>query len=297
MNYFHFGNLILVKQSLYSYLHKLKSIPQLYLHLEALIELYNELMTDFLEIEKTDLSVNKKGVAHSKSENVSKIIAHKKRTYKETLEDQGENQSVRTASTLKIFNHFEDDPTYTATTISILVSLGIKDLVLEQGFPEDKYLAIKDSSSFINASTPLKVEDFYESFAISVFGLYRKDGIFMKTIKEPVKHLPFSKLCTAIKHLVYELWEVDISDDPRSFKRPTQVRSFYQEIPILEYKTERNEKFNIYEEPDFQHIIQNAMQEIFSDAELLKILTEKIKTANSQEEILRILAPYMKKSI
>jgi len=274
-----------------------KTIPQLYPHLEALIELYNELIADFLEIENYNTPVNKRGVAHSKTENTSKIIAHKKRTYEEILEDQGENQSVRTASTLNLFNHFENNPAYTATVISQLTSYGLKDLILEQGYSEEEYLAVKDSSNFLNASMPLKVEDFYESFAIIVFGLYRKDGVFMKAIKEPIKPSPFSTLCTAIKHLVYELWEFNISDDPRSFKRPTQVRSFYKEIPIMEYKTERNEKFNMYEEPDLQNAIQSTMQEIFSDAKLSKTLAEEIKTANSQEEILRILLTHMKKSI
>lgn len=219
--------------------------------LDLLISILNDYKNRIFEHKQLSLSsALTGGIATYPNNNITELITPRKRALDEALYLNSNDKATR--STKNILNEFQDDPYSIDFSLNALQFLG-KDSVNYELVAKYKVELLFNIRNFLNASLPLKENDFFKSAQISLISLYRKNSLINKVIGLRSK-LSNSKILHATNIIMEHYLSMPRSSaDNTYFAKPVQLKSYFFSTPIYEFRTESNLKLHpVFEEPKEQ---------------------------------------------
>jgi len=209
------------------------------------LQKYNDSIKHFNELNM--LSTLCGGIATYSNSNISECINPRISSHNETIYLNSSNVSAILARDLLI--EFKDNSYEYDLSLNSLQTIG-KENINKKIFGEDKIDVLFDIRKFLNASTPLKKEDFYKSAQISLLSLYKKYN-FIDTLIGYKNKLSQSKVMNSINIIMENYFDMKKSSVYNAcFTKPIQIKSYFFDLPIYEYRTKQNTKLHpVFENP------------------------------------------------
>lgn len=228
-----------------------QAIPFLLNQLIITMIIYANLLIKWSEQKKLD-SLNRT-IAHTSSTTTEKMLS----PLNPYIKDNPYTNSMQTKVLRNIYEDFIEDSYGMDYALSYLRYLDPKDF---KKIEKDKVDAFYASTKFINSNGQVDTKDIFNSLKIQISKLYLKNDVFQIILKHD-KHISKEKLASHIDVIMEHVFEIKSTTKPSKLGAPTQVRTHYEGIPLLEYTRKGKEK-------------KHPMLE---DTEALNELSEKIK--------------------
>jgi len=226
-------------------------IPFLLNQVIMTISIYANLLVTWAEQKKLD-SLNRT-IAHTSSTTSEKMLS----PLNPYIKDNPYTNAMQTKVLRNICEDFIEDPYSMDYALSYLRYLDPKDF---KKIEKDKVDAFYTSTIFINSNGQVSKEHIFNSLKIQISKLYLQNDAFQIILKHN-KHISKEKLARHIDVIMEHVFEIKSNTKPSKLGTPTQVRTHYEGIPLLEYTRKGKEK-------------KHPMLE---DTEVLDELSEKIK--------------------
>lgn len=153
------------------------------------------------------------------------------------------NNSVSTILAKKLLTDFKYESYNMDFVFYSLEFIGKENINLDL-INEEKLDTIFSIRKFLNASIPLKIEDFYKSAQISLMSFYKKYNSLDMIMGYKPKLSKLSVMCSI--DIIMECY----LDMPKSsmynkcFTKPIQIKTHFFDTPIYEYRTAENIKLH-----------------------------------------------------
>ena len=109
---------------------------------------------------------------------------------------------------------------------------------------ERKYDVISNIRQYLNASSPLKIENFFTSAQIYLLSLYKKNN-FTDTLMQNKTKLSQAKVIKSINTIMEHYLDMPSSNVyNKCFTKIAQVKTYFFDTPIYEYRTKDNVKLH-----------------------------------------------------
>lgn len=193
------------------------------------------------------------GIATYSNSNIYELIIPRKKALDEAL--YLNNDDSATLLTKKIISEFQDDSYNVDFSLNALQFIG-KDSINYELVSKNKIDIVFNIRNFLNASLPLKENDFFKSAQILSVSLYKKHS-FIDSIMSLKEKLSQSKVLTALNIIMeHYLGMPKSSIDNTYFLRPVQLKSNFFDTAIYEFRTESNIKLHpVFENKQEQEYI------------------------------------------
>ena len=193
------------------------------------------------------------GIAVYSNSNLSDCIEPRIKALDEALYLTNDDVSVSTSK--KLLKEFKSDAYSIDFFYATLGCMG-KESINFNLLDEKKFDILIDNRKFLNASSPLKKEDFYKSAQIDFMALYKKNN-FTDTLMGYQTKLSQEKIVNSINIIMeYCLGMPSSQLYTKCLSKVIQVKSYFFDMPIYEYRTKGNVKLHpLFEnEQEFQAI-------------------------------------------
>lgn len=181
------------------------------------------------------------GIATYPNSNIIELIIPRKKALDEAL--YLNNNDNATLITKKIISEFQADSYGIDFSLNALQFIG-KESINYELVAKYKIDIAFNIRNFLNASLPLKENDFFKSAQILSTSLYKKYS-FIDAIMSLKKKLSQSKVLTALNIIMEHYMGIPKSSiDNTYFIRPIQLKSNFFDIAIYEFRTESNIKLH-----------------------------------------------------
>lgn len=227
------------------------SVPFLLNQVIMILSTYANLLVKWSEQKKLD-SLNRT-IAHTSSTTPEKMLS----PLNPYIKDNPYTNTMKTKVLRNICEDFIEDPYSLDYALSYLRYLEPKDF---KNIEIDKVDAFYESLQFINSNGQVDKKDIFNSLKIQISKLYLKDDVFQLLLKHD-KHISKEKLAKHIDVIMEHIFEIKSTTKPSKLGTPTQVRTHYEGIPLLEYTRKGKEK----------------KHPMLDDTEFFDELSEKIK--------------------
>lgn len=192
-------------------------------------------------------------IAHTSSTTTKKMLS----PLNPYIKDNPYTPAMQTKVLRNICEDFIEDSYSMDYALSYLRHLDPKDF---KTMEKDKVDALYASFKFINSNGQVSKEHIFNSLKIQISKLYLKNDAFQTILKSDI-HISKEKLARHIDVMMEHIFEIKSATKSSKLGTPTQVRTHYEGIPLLEYTRKGKEK----------------KHPILDDTELLDELSEKIK--------------------
>lgn len=222
--------------------------------LNLLIDILDEHKNAMIEHKKLSLcSALVGGIATYPNSNISELITPRKKALNEVL--YLNNDGHATLLTEKIISEFQDDSYTIDFSLNALQFIG-KESINYELVAKYKIDIAFNIRNFLNASLPLKENDFFKSAQILSISLYKKYS-FINGIMKLKEKLSQAKILTAINIIMeHYLGMQKSSIDNTYFIKPIQLKSHFFDTAIYEFRTESNLKLHpVFENKQEQEYI------------------------------------------
>lgn len=181
------------------------------------------------------------GIATYSNSNIIELIIPRKKALDEVL--YLNNNDNATLITKKIISEFQADSYSIDFSLNALQFIG-KESINYELVAKYKIDIAFNIRNFLNASLPLKENDFFKSAQILSTSLYKKYS-FIDAIMSLKKKLSQSKVLTALNIIMEHYMGIHKSSiDNTYFIRSIQLKSNFFDIAIYEFRTESNIKLH-----------------------------------------------------
>ena len=227
------------------------SVPFLLNQIIMTIGIYANLLETWATQKKLD-SLNRT-LAHTSSTTPEKMLS----PLNPYVKDNPYTNAMQTKVLRNICKDFIEDSYSMDYALSYLRYLNPKDF---KKMDKEKVDALYKSTKFINSNGQVSKEHIFNSLKIQISKLYLQNDIFQTILKHD-KHISKEKLARHIDVIMEHIFEIKSTTKPSKLGSPTQVRTHYEGIPLLEYIRKGKER-------------KHPMLE---DTEVLNELSENIK--------------------
>lgn len=206
--------------------------------LDILLE-YKNAISKYKEI--SSLSVLLGGIATYRNSDIADCINPRISSLDDAI--YLNNNSVSTILAKKLLTDFKFESYDMDFAFCSLEFIGKENINLDL-INEEKLDTILNIRKFLNASTPLKIEDFYKSAQISLMSLFKKYNWIDMLMNYKPKISKSTVMCSI--DIIMECY----LDMPKSsmynkcFIKPIQIKTHFFDIPIYEYRTTENVKLH-----------------------------------------------------
>lgn len=181
------------------------------------------------------------GIATYPNSNIYELIIPRKKALDEVL--YLNNADNATLLTKKIISEFQDNSYSIDFSLNALQFIG-KESINYDIVSKDKIDIAFNIRNFLNASLPLKENDFFKSAQILSISLYKKYS-FIDAIMNLKKKLSQAKILNAINIIMEHYIGMPKSNiDNTYFLKPIQLKSHFFDTAIYEFRTESNLKLH-----------------------------------------------------
>lgn len=181
------------------------------------------------------------GIATYPNSNIYELIIPRKKALDEVL--YLNNADNATLLTKKIICEFQDNSYSIDFSLNALQFIG-KESINYDIVSKDKIDIAFNIRNFLNASLPLKENDFFKSAQILSISLYKKYN-FINGIMKLREKLSQAKVLTAINIIMEHYLSMPKSNiDNTYFLKPIQLKSHFFDTAIYEFRTESNLKLH-----------------------------------------------------
>ncbi|MDO9182783.1 MAG: hypothetical protein Q7U04_10255 [Bacteriovorax sp.] len=232
---------------------KVNDIP-ICVKLNLLIDILDEHKNAMIEHKKLSLcSALVGGIATYPNNNISELIIPRKKALDEAL--YLNNDDHATLLTKKIISEFQADSYGIDFSLNALQFIG-KESINYKLVAKYKIDIAFNIRNFLNASLPLKENDFFKSAQILSISLYKKYN-FIDGIMNLKKKLSQAKVLNAINIIMEHCLGMPKSSiDNTYFLKPAQLKSNFFDTAIYEFRTESNLKLHpVFENKQEQEYI------------------------------------------
>lgn len=222
--------------------------------LNLLINVLDEHKDAMIEHKKLSLcSALIGGIATYPNSNIFELIIPRQKALDEAL--YLNNDDSATSLTKKIISEFQYDSYSIDFSLNALQFIG-KESINYELVAKYKIDIAFNIRSFLNASLPLKENDFFKSAQIFSISLYKKYN-FIDAIMNLKKKLSQAKILNAINIIMeHYIGMPKSSIDNTYFLRPVQLKSNFFSTAIYEFRTESNLKLHpVFENKQEQEYI------------------------------------------
>lgn len=227
------------------------SVPFLLNQIIVMILTYANLLETWATQKKLD-ALNRT-IAHTSSTTTKKMLS----PLNPYIKDNPYTNAMQTKVLRNICEDFIEDSYSMDYALSYLRYLDPKDF---KKIEKDKVDALYSSFKFINSNGQVSKEHIFNSLKIQISKLYLQNDIFQTILKHD-KHISKEKLARHIDVIMEHVFEIKSTTKPLKLGTPTQVRTHYEGIPLLEYTRKGKEK----------------KHPMIEDPTILNELSEKIK--------------------
>ena len=227
------------------------SVPFLLNQIIMTIGIYANLLETWATQKKLD-SLNRT-LAHTSSTTPEKMLS----PLNPYVKDNPYTNAMQTKVLRNICKDFIEDSYSMDYALSYLRYLNPKDF---KKMDKEKVDALYKLTKFINSNGQVSKEHIFNSLKIQISKLYLQNDIFQTILKHD-KHISKEKLARHIDVIMEHIFEIKSTTKPSKLGSPTQVRTHYEGIPLLEYTRKGKER-------------KHPMLE---DTEVLNELSENIK--------------------
>ncbi|MCW8894248.1 MAG: hypothetical protein OQK48_03625 [Sulfurimonas sp.] len=210
--------------------------------LNLLINILDEYKYSIIKHKKLSLSsALVGGIATYPNSNIFELIIPRQKALDEAL--YLNNDDSATLLTKKIISEFQDDSYKIDFSLNALQFIG-KDSINYELVAKYKIDIAFNIRYFLNASLPLKENDFFKSAQILSVSLYKK-YTFIDGIMNLKKKLSQAKVLTALNIIMEHYIGIPKSSiDNTYFLKPVQLKSHFFNTAIYEFRTESNLKLH-----------------------------------------------------
>ena len=227
------------------------TVPFLLNQVLGTLFIYANLFLTWADQKKLD-SLNRT-IAHTSSTTTKKMLS----PLNPYIKDNPYTSAMSTKVLRNIYEDFIEDPYGTDYALSHLRLLDPDDF---KKMEKEKVDAFYQSTKFINSNGQVEKKDIFNSLKIQISRLYLQNDVFQIILKDD-KHISKEKLARHIDVIMEHVFETKSTTRAPKLGTPTQVRTYYEGIPLLEYTRKGKEK-------------KHPMLE---DPTILNELSEKIK--------------------
>jgi len=186
------------------------------------------------------LSVLQGGIAIHTNNDISQCINPRINAINEAIYL---NSNISNEVSKNILTEFKFDAYEMDISLFSLQLIG-KENINYNLFDNEKVNAVFNVRKFLNASTPLKVEDFLKSAQISLLSLYKKYNLTDMIMNYKTK-LSQAKVIESLNVVMEHLLDMQNSNIYNAcFNKPVQLKSYFFNTAIYEYRTKENIKLH-----------------------------------------------------
>jgi len=181
------------------------------------------------------------GIAVYSNNNISECIKPRLKALDEALYLTNEDSTISVSqNVLSEFNNNAYAMDFTYFSLNYIGKENINFNVID----ERKFNILIDNRKFLNASSPLKIEDFFKSAQIDLLFLYKKNN-FTDMLMNYKTKLSQAKIVDSINIIMEHYLDMPNSTVyTKCLSKAIQVKSYFFDMPIYEYRTKENIKLH-----------------------------------------------------